>query len=169
MIKESLSKPHKFTDFVNFKNVADKKGKRRTLRQTGKTLGKGIYQLYLPQFHIIYVGISHTDNKKGISNRFYAHAQKLTGKFKGAKDTTEFARFREIAVTKGYDLDTILDHVLVYFIPCDKMKTREIEAWETIIFNTLKSRNQCILNSAKRMELLNDDTLSFILKQEYLK
>ena len=75
MIKESLSKPHKFTDFVNFKYVVDRKGERLSLRTTGKKLPKGIYQLYLPSFGIFYVGISYTDNSNGIVNRFLAHTR----------------------------------------------------------------------------------------------
>jgi hypothetical protein len=168
MIKESLSKPHKFTDFVNFKYVVDRKGERLTLRTTGKKLPKGIYQLYLPSFGIFYVGISYTDNSNGIVNRFLAHAQKLTGAFKGAKDTREFKRFRNLLEASGNDLRTILSHVSVYFIPCPKMKTKEIEAWETIIFNSLKNKGQAICNSAKKVELMDKETIDYILNQKYL-
>ena len=166
MIKESLSKPYQFTDFVQYVN--DKHEPKVTIRKTGKKLPRGIYQLYLPGFHIFYVGISKTNNGKGIANRFYAHAQKLTGWFKGAKDTKEFGSFRLTAATKGFTPENILDHVKVYFIPCNKMKDNEIEAWETIIFNNLRSKNQCICNSAKKLERMDNDTIDYILNQQYL-
>ena len=169
MIKESLSKPYNFTDFVNFKYVVDGKGERLSLRSTGKKLPKGIYQLYLPSFGIFYVGISYTDNRNGITNRFFAHAQKLTGTFKGAKDTREFKRFRNLLEASGIDLKTILNKVAIYFIPCPKMKTKEIEAWETIIFNSLKNKGQAFCNSAKKVELMDKETIDYILEQKYLK
>ena len=169
MIKESLSKPFKFTDFVNFKYIVDGKGERLSFRKTGKKLPKGIYQLYLPSFGIFYVGISYTDNSNGIVNRFFAHAQKMTGVFTGAKDTREFKRFRNLLEASGIDLKTILNKVVIYFIPCPKMKTKEIEAWETIIFNSLKNKGQAFCNSAKKVELIDKETIDYILNQEYLK
>ena len=170
-IRQSLSTPFKFTEFVEFVEVEDKKGKRRTLRTTDNVMPKGIYQLYLPKFGVLYLGISGTDKQTsnmGVKNRLYSHAQKMTGQFKGAKDTVAFEEFRQEAVEKGYDLEQILDKVLVFFMPCDKMNKTEIEAWETVIFNSLKSRGQCRFNSAKKLEGMEHDTLMFVLNQEYL-
>ena len=170
-IKKELNKPFKFTEFVEFVEVEDKKGKRKTLRTTDKVMPKGIYQLYLPKFGVLYLGISgvETDSSRmGVKNRLYAHAQKMTGQFKGATDTKAFAEFRDEAVEAGYDLETILDKVLVFFMPCDKMNKTEIEAWETVIYNNLKSKGQCRFNSAKKIEGMDASTLSFVLNQEYL-
>ena len=49
------------------------------------------------------------------------------------------------------------------------MKTKEIEAWETIIFNSLKNKGQAFCNSAKKVELIDKETIDYILNQEYLK
>jgi len=62
-----------------------------------------------------------------------------------------------------------LNKVTIYFIPCPKMKTKEIEAWETIIFNSLKNKGQAFCNSAKKVELIDKETIDYILNQEYLK
>lgn len=167
-IQEALSKPLKFTDFVEFKPVVDKDGNETfTLRTTSRELPRGIYQLYLPKFGVLYLGISASDGK-GVKDRLYAHAQKMTGFFKNAKDTRAFGEFREEAVEKGYDLQTILDKVLVFFMPCDKMDKTEIEAWETVIFNSLKTRGQCRFNSAKKIEGMDHHSLMFVLNQDYL-
>ena len=170
-IQDSLNTPYKFTDFVEFVEVEDKKGVRRTLRTTEMTMPKGIYQLYLPKFGVLYLGISGTDKQTsnmGVKNRLYSHAQKMTGQFKGAKDTKAFAEFREEAIQKSYDLDTILDKVLVFFMPCDQMNKTEIEAWETVIYNALKSKDQCRFNSAKKIEGMDLATLNYVLNQGYL-
>jgi hypothetical protein len=170
-IRESLGKPYRFTEFVDFVDIEDNKGTRRTLRTTDNVMPKGIYQLYLPKFGVLYLGISgvDTDNSRmGVKNRLYSHAQKMTGMFKGAQDTRAFKEFREAAVEQGYDLETILDKVLVFFLPCDKMNKTEIEAWETVIYNSLKSRGQCRFNSAKRIQGMDHLTLDFVLNQEYL-
>lgn len=170
-IVQSLGKPYKFTDFVEFVEVEDKKGKRKTLRTTDQVMPKGIYQLYLPKFGVLYLGISgvETENSRmGVKNRLYAHAQKMTGQFKGAKDTAAFFDFRQEAVDAGYSIDDILDKVLVFFMPCDKMNKTEIEAWETVIYNALKSKGQCRFNSAKKIEGMDASTLNFVLNQEYL-
>jgi len=97
-----------------------------------------------------------------------SHAQKITGRFAGAADTKAFAQFRSEATEHGYDLDTILDKILVFTIPCDNMTRTEIEAWETVIYNALRSRGQCQFNSAKRIEGLDLETLNYVLNQEYL-
>ncbi len=87
-IIDSLNNPIKFTDHVNFVEVTDKKGVvRRTLRTTDTTLPKGIYMLTLAGFGVLYLGISAAekqDARNGTKNRWYAHAQKMTGQFKGA-------------------------------------------------------------------------------------
>jgi len=170
-IKESLGKPYKFTDFVEFVEVEDKNGLRRTLRTTEMTMPKGIYQLYLPKFGVLYLGISGTDKQSsntGVKNRLYSHAQKMTGQFKGASDTQAFSEFRIEAVAQGYDLNTILDKVLVFFMPCDKMNKTEIEAWETVVYNALKSKGQCRFNSAKKIEGMDATTLDYVINQQYL-
>ena len=170
-IKSSLKDPYKFTDFVEFVEVEDNKGTRRTLRTTDMVMPKGIYQLYLPKFGVLYLGISSVEtesSRMGVKNRLYAHAQKMTGQFKGASDTKAFSEFREEVVAAGYDLDTILDKILVFFMPCDKMNKTEIEAWETVIYNALKSKGQCRFNSAKKIEGMDAATLNFVLNQEYL-
>jgi hypothetical protein len=170
-ITQSLGKPYRFTDFVEFVEVEDKKGKRKTLRTTDQVMPKGIYQLYLPKFGVLYLGISgvETDSSRmGVKNRLYAHAQKMTGQFKGAKDTAAFSDFRQEAFNVGYNTDNILDKVLVFFMPCDKMNKTEIEAWETVIYNALKSKGQCRFNSAKKIEGMDASTLNFVLNQEYL-
>jgi hypothetical protein len=170
-IQSSLNTPYKFTDFVEFVEVEDKSGTRQTLRTTEKTMPKGIYQLYLPRFGVLYLGISGTDKQTsnmGVKNRLYSHAQKMTGQFKGAKDTKAFAEFRQEAIEKGYDLETILDKVLVFFMPCNSMSKTEIEAWETVIYNALKSKDQCRFNSAKKIEGMNLNTLNYVLNQGYL-
>ena len=169
---DSLKTAIPFTDFVEFVEVTDKKGTRRTLRTTDKIMPKGIYQLYLPKFGVLYMGISGTHKqtqREGVKNRLYAHAQKMTGQFKGASDTQMFKEFREQAQAKGYTLDTILDYVRVYFFPCEQMDKSEIEAWETILFNSLSSKGQCQFNTAKRIEGLDYETVMFVLNQEYLK
>lgn len=170
-ISESLGKPYRFSEFVEFVSVKDKGGERLTLRTTDKIMPKGIYQLYLPKFGILYLGISGVDtenSRMGVKNRLYSHAQKMTGQFKGAQDTVAFKEFREEAVEKGYDLKKILDNVLVFFMPCNKMSKTEIEAWETVIYNALKSKGQCRFNSAKKIEGMDSSTLNFVLNQEYL-
>ena len=161
---ETLREPIRFTEFVEFVDVEDKKGRRRTLRTTDKVMPKGIYQLYLPKFGVLYMGISGTDkqtSREGVKNRLYAHAQKMTGMFKGAADTAMFKEFRAEAAAKGYDLETILDYVLVYFISCDKMNITEIEAWETILYNSLASKGQCRFNTAKRIEGMDYNTVQY--------
>ena len=170
-IIESLGVPYRFTDFVEFVEIEDKKGKRKTLRTTDQIMPKGIYQLYLPKFGVLYLGISGTDKQTsnmGVKNRLYAHAQKMTGQFKGAKDTVAFTDFRKEAADAGYNLENILDKVLVFFMPCNKMNKTEIEAWETVIYNALKSKGQCRFNSAKKIEGMDSSTLNFVLNQEYL-
>ena len=170
-IIDSLNNPIKFTDQVNFVEVTDSKGNvRRTLRTLGTKQPKGIYMLTLPKFGVIYLGISaaekQTDNT-GTKNRWYAHAQKMTGQFKGASDTVEFKKFREEAVAAGYRLDTILDHIEIRFVPLDKSNAKKIDAMETHLLMTLIAKGQCKCNGAKRVPALTKEEHDFIANNQF--
>jgi hypothetical protein len=170
-IIDSLNNPIKFTDHVNFIEVTDKKGNvRRTLRTTDTTLPKGIYMLTLEGMGVLYLGISAAeiqDSRNGTKNRWYAHAQKMTGQFKGASDTAEFKKFRELAVKQGYDLNTILDHIVVRFVPLDKSNAKKIDAMETHLLMTLIAKGQCMLNGAKRVPALTKEEHDFIANNQF--
>ena len=170
-IIDSLNNPIKFTDHVNFVEVTDKKGVvRRTLRTTDTTLPKGIYMLTLESMGVLYLGISAAekqDSRNGTKNRWYAHAQKMTGQFKGASDTVEFKKFRELAVANGYDLATILDHIVVRFVPLDKSNAKKIDAMETHLLMTLIAKGQCILNGSKRVPALSKEEHDFIANNQF--
>jgi hypothetical protein len=170
-IIDSLNNPIKFTDHVNFVEVTDRRGhNRRTLRTTDTKLPKGIYMLTLPKFGVIYLGISaaeRQDSHNGTKNRWYAHAQKMTGQFKGAADTQEFKKFRQLAVAQGYDLDTILDHIVVRFVPLDKSNAKKIDAMETHLLMTLIAKGQCMLNGAKRVPALTKEEFDFIANNQF--
>jgi hypothetical protein len=170
-IIDSLNNPIKFTDHVNFVEVTNKKGVvRRTLRTTDTTLPKGIYMLTLAGFGVLYLGISAAekqDSRNGTKNRWYAHAQKMTGQFKGAADTVEFKKFREEAVAAGYSLDTILDHIVVRFVPLDKSNAKKIDAMETHLLMTLIAKGQCMLNGAKRVPALSKEEHDFIANNQF--
>jgi hypothetical protein len=170
-IIDSLSSPINFTDHVQFEEVKTKDGNvRRTLRTTETVLPKGIYMLTLAGFGVLYLGISAAekqDKRNGTKNRWYAHAQKMTGQFKGAADTVEFKKFRELAVAKGYDLATILDHVVVRFVPLDKSNAKKIDAMETHLLMTLIAKGQCMLNGAKRVPALTKEEHDFIANNQF--
>jgi hypothetical protein len=170
-IIDSLNSPINFTDHVQFEEVKTKDGSvRRTLRTTETVLPKGIYMLTLAGFGVLYLGISAAekqDKRNGTKNRWYAHAQKMTGQFKGAADTVEFKKFRELAVAKGYDLATILDHVVVRFVPLDKSNAKKIDAMETHLLMTLIAKGQCMLNGAKRVPALTKEEHDFIANNQF--
>jgi hypothetical protein len=170
-IIESLNNPIKFTDHVDFVEVTDKKGNaRRTLRTTKTKLPKGIYMLTLKGMGVLYLGISGTEqqtDKTGTKNRWYAHAQKMTGQFKGAADTSEFKNFRKEAVALGYDLNTILDHIVVRFVPLEKANAKKIDAMETHLLMTLIAKGQCKLNGAKRVPALTKEEYDFIADNQF--
>ena len=179
-IVESLKKPYKFTDFVNYVEVTEKNGTvRKTIRTNPKApnLPKGIYQLFLPGFGIIYLGISEVEKKEakksdirdGTNNRLYAHAQKLTGWMKGAVCPANWKSLREDIFAYGYTEDNVLDYVLVYFMDMSKESDFLINAIETLTYNSLVSRGQCRGNTAKRTPLLDHDTQMFIYNQEFLR
>ena len=170
-IIESLKAPINFTDHVQFVEVKNKDGStRRTLRTTDTILPKGIYLLTLEGFGVLYLGISAAEkqtDKTGTKNRWYAHAQKMTGQFKGAADTVEFKKFREEAVEKGYDLSTILDHIKIRFVPLDKSNAKKIDAMETHLLMTLIAKGQCKLNGAKRVPALTKEEFDFIANNQF--
>ena len=170
-IIDSLNSPINFTDHVRFEEVKTKDGGvRRTLRTTETVLPKGIYMLTLAGFGVLYLGISAAekqDKRNGTKNRWYAHAQKMTGQFKGAADTVEFKNFRKIAVEKGYDLNTILDHIVVRFVPLDKSNAKKIDAMETHLLMTLIAKGQCMLNGAKRVPALSKEEHDFIANNQF--
>jgi hypothetical protein len=170
-IIDSLNSPIKFTDHVQFEQVKTKDGGiRKTLRTTETVLPKGIYMLTLAGFGVLYLGISASekqDKRNGTKNRWYAHAQKMTGQFKGAADTQEFKNFRKLAVERGYDLDTILDHIVVRFVPLDKSNAKKIDAMETHLLMTLIAKGQCMLNGAKRVPALSKEEHDFIANNQF--
>jgi hypothetical protein len=170
-IIDSLNSPIRFTDHVRFEEVKTKDGDiRRTLRTTETVLPKGIYMLTLAGFGVLYLGISAAekqDKRNGTKNRWYAHAQKMTGQFKGASDTVEFKNFRKLAVEKGYDLNTILDHIVVRFVPLDKSNAKKIDAMETHLLMTLIAKGQCMLNGAKRVPALTKEEHDFIANNQF--
>jgi hypothetical protein len=161
-----------FTDHVNFVEVTNKKGEtRRTLRTNNDTvLPKGIYTLWLEGtedkegFGMLYLGISGTDKqtaREGVKNRWYAHAQKMTGQFKGAGDTELFREFRKDLVAAGYDLDTVLDKMYFRFINLKGVGVEKIAAMETRILETRIAKGQCRLNGAKRKPALTIEELEY--------
>jgi hypothetical protein len=170
-IIDSLNSPINFTDHVRFVEVKNKDGStRRTLRTTETILPKGIYMLTLEKFGVLYLGISAAEkqtDRMGTKNRWYTHAQKMTGQFKGAADTAEFANFRKEAIEKGYDLNTILDHIKVRFVPLDKSNAKKIDAMETHLLMTLIAKGQCKLNGAKRVPALTKEEFDFIANNEF--
>lgn len=170
-IIDSLNKPINFTDHVQFVEVKNKDGStRRTLRTTDTVLPKGIYMLTLEGFGVLYLGISAAekqDTRNGTKNRWYAHAQKMTGQFKGAADTVEFKKFREEAVEKGYDLSTILDHIKIRFVPLDKSNAKKIDAMETHLLMTLIAKGQCKLNGSKRVPALTKEEFDYIANNQF--
>ena len=170
-IIDSLNKPINFTDHVQFVEVKNKDGStRRTLRTTDTVLPKGIYMLTLEGFGVLYLGISAAekqDTRNGTKNRWYAHAQKMTGQFKGAADTVEFKKFREEAVEKGYDLSTILDHIKIRFVPLYKCNAKKIDAMETHLLMTLIAKGQCKLNGSKRVPALTKEEFDYIANNQF--
>jgi hypothetical protein len=173
-IKQSLGKPYKFTQFVDYVTVTEKDGKERTTIRTNPkspNLPKGIYQLYLPGFGIIYLGISEVDEggiRDGANSRLYQHAQKLTGWMKGAVCPKNWTDLRKDMFAYGYTADNILDYVLVYYMDMRKESDFLINALETLTYNSLVSKGQCRGNTAKRTPLLDHETQMYIYNQEYL-
>lgn len=179
IIKESLKKPYKFTDFVNYITVKEKDGTERITIRTNPNapnLPKGIYQLYIPGFGIFYLGISEFEKSKetksarhkGTNDRLYQHAQKLTGLMKGATCPKNWEDFRSDTFSYGYTAENILNYVLVYFMDMSKESDFLINALETLVYNGLVSRGQCRCNTAKRTPLLDYDTQMFVMNQDYL-
>jgi hypothetical protein len=167
-IIDSLNSPIKFTDHVYVTTGRDGKPTVRTNSST--KLPKGIYMLTLEKFGVIYLGISGADKqtaREGTKQRWHAHGQKMTGIFKNAKDTVEFAKFREEAVAAGYDLATILDHVVVRFVPLDASNAKKIDAMETHLLMTLIAKGQCKLNSSKRVPALTKEEFDFIANNHF--
>lgn len=160
-----------FTDHVHFVEVTDNKGQnRKTLRTTDTVLPTGIYTLWLKGtekkdgFGMLYLGISGTDRqnaREGVKNRWYAHAQKITGQFKGAGDTKLFKEFREDLEKEGYDLETVLDKMYFRFINLKGVGKEKIAAMETRILETRIAKGQCRLNGAKRMPALTHEELTY--------
>ena len=159
-----------FTDHVHFVEVTDRKGTRRTLRTTETVLPKGIYTLWLrgtentEGFGMLYLGISGTDqqtSRMGVKNRWYAHAQKITGQFKGAADTELFKDFRKDLVAQGYDPKTVLDDMYFRFINLKGVGVEKIAAMETRILETRIAKGQCRLNGAKRRPALTLEELEY--------
>lgn len=159
-----------FTDHVHFVEVTDKKGTRKTLRTTDTKLPQGIYTLWLEGtenkegFGMLYLGISGTDRqtaREGVKNRWYAHAQKITGQFKGAGDTALFKEFRKDLKKLGYDPETVLDKMYFRFINLKGVNKQKIDAMETRILDTRISKGQCRLNGAKRKPALTHDELVY--------
>ena len=105
--------------------------------------------------------------REGTKQRWHAHGQKMTGIFKNAKDTAEFAQFRKDAVAAGYELATILDHVVVRFVPLDASNAKKIDAMETHLLMTLIAKGQCKLNSAKRIPALTKEEFDFIANNQF--
>ena len=161
----------KFTDHVSFIEVSDKKGTRKTLRTNSETkLPKGIYTLWLEGtekkegFGMLYLGISGTDkqtDKEGVKNRWYTHAQKITGQFKGASDTVNFKEFRKDLVKMGYDLNTVLDKFYFRFINLKGVNKEKIGNMETRILETRIAKGQCRLNGAKRRPCLTAEEIEY--------
>jgi hypothetical protein len=119
---------------------------------------------------VLYLGISGAEKqtaREGTKQRWHAHGQKMTGIFKNAKDTVEFAKFRTEAVEKGYDLATILDHIQVRFVPLSESNAKKIDAMETHLLMTLIAKGQCKLNSAKRIPALSKEEFDFIANNEW--
>ena len=167
-IIDSLNSPIKFTDHVYVTTGRDGKPTVRTNSST--KLPKGIYMLTLEKFGVLYLGISGADKqtaREGTKQRWHAHGQKMTGIFKNAADTVEFKKFREEAVAAGYDLATILDHVVVRFVPLDKNNAKKIDAMETHLLMTLIAKGQCKLNSAKRVPALTKEEFDFIANNQF--
>jgi len=167
-IIESLNNPIKFTDHVYVTTGRDGKPTVRTNSST--KLPKGIYMLTLPKFGVLYLGISGADKqtaREGTKQRWHAHGQKMTGIFKNAKDTAEFKKFREEAVAAGYDLATILDHVVVRFVPLDNSNAKKIDVMETHLLMTLIAKGQCKLNSSKRVPALTKEEFDFIANNQF--
>jgi hypothetical protein len=170
-IIQEFRKKIKFTDHVNFVEVTDHKGTRRTLRTNKDTvLPKGIYTIWLKGtektegFGMLYLGISGTDrqnSREGIKNRWYAHAQKMTGQFKGAGDTANFKDFRNDLIRMGYDLDTILDKIYIKFINLKGVNKEKIGNMETRILETRIAKGQCRLNGAKRRPCLTAKEIAY--------
>ena len=126
--------------------------------------------LTLKGFGVLYLGISGADKqtaREGTKQRWHAHGQKMTGIFKNAKDTVEFAKFRTEAVEKGYDLATILDYIQVRFVPLSESNAKKIDAMETHLLMTLIAKGQCKLNSAKRIPALTKEEFDFIANNEW--
>ena len=173
-IKQSLNKPYKFTEFVNYVTVTEKDGTERVTIRTNPNapnLPKGIYQLYIPGFSIIYLGISEVENggiRDGANSRLYQHAQKLTGWMKGATCPKNWTELRNDMFAYGYTAENILDYVLVYYMDMRKESDFLINALETLTYNSLVSRGQCRGNTAKRTPLLDHETQMYIYNQEYL-
>lgn len=167
-IIDSLNSPIKFTDHIYVTTGRDSKP---TVRTNPKTkLPKGIYMLTLKGFGVLYLGISGADKqtaREGTKQRWHAHGQKMTGIFKNAKDTVEFAQFRKDAVAQGYDLATVLDHVVVRFVPLDNSNAKKIDAMETHLLMTLIAKGQCKLNSAKRIPALSKEEFDFIANNQF--
>lgn len=167
-IIDSLNKPIKFTDHVYVTTGRDGQPTVRTNPNT--KLPKGIYLLTLPKFGVLYLGISGAEKqtaREGTKQRWHAHGQKMTGIFKNAKDTIEFKKFREEAVAAGYDLSTILDHVQIRFVPLDNSNAKKIDAMETHLLMTLIAKDQCKLNSAKRVPALTKEEFDFIANNQF--
>ena len=102
----------KFTDHV-FMLAEGKDGKPTVRTNPNTKMPKGIYQIFLqgtellPGFGVIYLGISGAEKqtaREGTKQRWHAHGQKMTGIFKNAKDTENFAQFRKDVIELGYDL-----------------------------------------------------------------
>jgi hypothetical protein len=167
-IIDSLTDPIKFTDHVY---VTTGRNGQPTVRTNPDTkLPKGIYMLTLKGFGVLYLGISGAEKqtaREGTKQRWHAHGQKMTGIFKNAKDTVEFAKFRTEAVEKGYDLATILDHIQVRFVPLSDSNAKKIDAMETHLLMTLIAKGQCKLNSAKRIPALTKEEFDFIANNEW--
>jgi hypothetical protein len=169
IIIESLKKAIKFTDHVYVTQGRDGNPTVRT--NTGTSLPKGIYMLTLKGMGVLYLGISGADiqtAREGVKQRWHAHGQKMTGIFKNAVDTKNFKQFRENAVKLGYDIDTILDHIEIRFIPLEKANKQKIEALETELLMSLISRGQCVLNSAKRTPAVTQEEYDYITGLKFL-
>jgi hypothetical protein len=80
-----------------------------------------------------------------------------------------FRRNAEHLISKfiGYDLATILEHVVVRFVPLDSSNAKKIDAMETHLLMTLIARGQCKLNSAKRIPALSKAEFDFIANNQF--
>lgn len=166
----------KFTDHVFM--LAEGKDGNPTVRTNPNTkMPKGIYQIFLegtetkPGFGVLYLGISGAEKqtaREGTKQRWHAHGQKMTGIFKNAKDTENFAQFRKDVIALGYDLNTILDRIYVRFIPLKGKNKSDIDAMETTMMMGLLAKGQCRLNSAKRKPALSKHEFDYFINQTYL-